>query len=73
MNGPEHYREAERLLETAALDFDSQKRWVRRAAAHALAASQVHATLALVAATVDQTAARGPGDFSEEWSGVVWS
>jgi len=43
MNGSEHYREAERLLELAGPD------WVH--SAQVTAAAQVHATLALAAAT----------------------
>ena len=46
VNGPEHFREAERLLQQASGSPDStHQRYVERA--------QVHATLALVAATVD--------------------
>lgn len=41
MNGPEHYAEAERLLEE--MDYSTS--------ADTLAAAQVHATLALAAAT----------------------
>lgn len=48
MTGPEHYREAERDLERAAeagaSDFEVQYHQAR---------AQVHATLALAAATVD--------------------
>ncbi|UCZ88613.1 hypothetical protein [Gordonia sp. WA4-43] len=46
MNGPEHYREAERLLEESRDDrCDYQGAQVR------IVAAQVHATLALAAAT----------------------
>lgn len=51
MTGPEHYREAEALLTSASRNFlrgdDTSS---------ALAAAQVHATLALAAATADQPA-----------------
>jgi hypothetical protein len=52
MTGPEHYREAERLI-----DEDRKAPWddgddVARSAAM-MAAAQVHATLALAASTVD--------------------
>ncbi|AOE44963.1 hypothetical protein SEA_TWISTER6_54 [Gordonia phage Twister6] len=43
MNGPEHYREAERLMELAAAG---------QANAATLATAQIHATLAQAAATV---------------------
>lgn len=47
MNGPAHYREAERLIEIANRDeLGSPEERYR------VAAAQVHATLALVAATV---------------------
>ncbi|GAA3717894.1 hypothetical protein [Streptomyces tremellae] len=50
MNGPEHYREAERLLVLADYHDDPDRR----------AAAQVHATLALAAATVASAASSGP-------------
>lgn len=48
MNGAEHYRGAEELLDEAAL-LD----WDNPAERSILAAAQVHATLALAAATAD--------------------
>jgi hypothetical protein len=45
VNGPEHWREAERLLELAVSNRDVHKPSVYQRA-------QVHATLALAAATV---------------------
>lgn len=53
MNGPEHYKEAERLLGLAG-SCD----WTVEFAAYrdpALAAAQVHATLALVAAVANRS------------------
>ena len=51
MNGPEHYREAERLLvhvDRSVVDqFGDGAEWARQE----LAQAQVHATLALAAAT----------------------
>lgn len=47
MNGPEHYREAERLLEVAAEDANIGSEEER----YSLAAAQVHATLAQADAT----------------------
>ncbi|WP_103347979.1 hypothetical protein [Amycolatopsis sp. CA-128772] len=43
MTGPEHYREAERLIRTADRSYND--------AEFALAEAQIHATLALAAAT----------------------
>lgn len=51
MTGPEHYKEAERLLGT---DYPPET-----------AKAQVHATLALAAATA------APGRLPTEWAGVV--
>jgi hypothetical protein len=48
MNGPEHYAEAERCLDTAARDFD---RGNASGATFELQRAQVHATLAQAAAT----------------------
>jgi hypothetical protein len=65
VNGPEHYREAERLLQSADEEnFDSpEERGL-------LAAAQVHATLALAAATTLPTIVRQMGDRQEvtEWA-----
>lgn len=47
MTGPDHYREAERLLERA-----TAKATEPRAFAEMVGAAQVHATLALAAATL---------------------
>lgn len=52
MTGPEHYREAESHLSTASyLDRPNGRPVDPEGAAHHLAAAQVHATLALAAAT----------------------
>ena len=50
MTGPEHYRKAEELLREAALDFDGSDRQ-HAFAVFARERAQVHATLALAAAT----------------------
>lgn len=47
MNGPQHYAEAERLLDLLAIGSDDPRDPICAAAA------QAHATLALAAATVD--------------------
>ena len=73
MTGPTHYREAERLLEAAA---NGEPPGTDRL----LAAAQVHATLALAAATalsivtaVDVEMDQGPivPPPHEEWSDVI--
>ena len=69
MTGPEHYREAERLLDlTERPAADSELGWMARA--QAAAEAQVHATLALGAATADLLA----GDAvarSKAWIEVI--
>jgi hypothetical protein len=52
MTGPEHYRAAERLLAEAGHQSAEGVIWIRP---ENLAAAQVHATLALAAATAGQT------------------
>jgi hypothetical protein len=74
MTGPEHYRAAEELLESA-------RRWEREIVDEtdsyasidsARAAAQVHATLALAAAQIEQVSARGPGDVDQTWIDAMW-
>ncbi|HEY1243261.1 MAG TPA: hypothetical protein VGF29_00385 [Hyphomicrobiaceae bacterium] len=68
MTGPEHYKEAEKIVRSIRLD---QARLAQRATAEAvaqaLAEAQVHATLALAAATINAAY----GDLSipadDEW------
>lgn len=69
MTGPEHYAEAERLLEqVASTPADDGTRDV-------LAAAQVHATLALTAATAAGQATAYDGDETNDrsrgWAGVA--
>lgn len=56
MNGPNHYRKAEQLLQSAQRVLDADDPLTAAAAMQAapliVAAAQVHATLALAAATV---------------------
>jgi hypothetical protein len=70
MNGPEHYREAERLLDVAM-----QSPIVRDSDAVNIAAAQVHATLALAAATAYPAAKDYTGDedgsLSRGWTSVA--
>lgn len=70
MNGPEHYKEAERLL----ADMPTVRQWFESPehaadhAKHVTAAAQVHATLALAAATalaIDATASTVNGH--DDW------
>lgn len=68
MNGPEHFWEAERLVvQWDSLDVDLAATYLR--------AAQVHATLALAAATAQQLADRyvGDGDHINAWRDVVES
>ncbi|MFJ1865490.1 hypothetical protein ACIOD1_12745 [Streptomyces sp. NPDC088097] len=76
MTGPEHYREAERLVReltstNGAID-------VGEGSAEVLATAQVHATLALAAAQAGLLADRyiGDGDHITDWNaaacGLAW-
>lgn len=75
MTGPEHYREAERLLDVAESTYwegpDSRVEFAQAS----LAAAQVHAMLALAAATAagQATAYDGDEDHSRSrgWAGVA--
>lgn len=58
MTGPEHYRAAEQLIEIAKNSQDAPI-----ATAQLLAEAQIHATLALAAATADTA----PGYFAAGW------
>lgn len=62
MTGPEHYRESERLLKVATTSPSGQQR------VDCIAASHVHATLALAAATALSDPARSaPRATVPEW------
>lgn len=74
MNGPEHYREAEWLLEGAqgkAIDLIEKTKDLKMlsamltAQANLVSTAQVHATLALAAATA------WPPQGAREWSEVI--
>ncbi|WP_282790835.1 hypothetical protein [Streptomyces sp. CC224B] len=77
MTGPEHYRRAESLLEQLRKAHASLTETVKpERAAAVMAEAQVHATLALAAATADHVAtvalAHGiSGVVVEEWAGVI--
>lgn len=62
MNGPEHYAEAERIVDSASLAPNPRDQHVL------LAAAQVHATLALVAAASETTYRAGD---RERWAPVL--
>lgn len=68
MNGPEHYREAEAHLASAAQNFLRGED-----TSSALAAAQVHATLALTAATalIDETPRSDSFDTYRAWQDVA--
>ena len=59
MNGPQHSREAERLLSTAYEGTLTTHEGENPEADRAIAEAQVHATLALVAATAMQAVVDG--------------
>jgi hypothetical protein len=67
MTGPEHYAEAARLLDGPEPTFDSIAEY-DAASADNLAAAMVHATLALVAATIDTAY---PPAFESEWDAAI--
>lgn len=64
MNGPAHYKEAERLVALADRDDKRRDGLIRFA--------QVHATLALVAATAETYAEQWSGNHNgREWSEAI--
>jgi hypothetical protein len=71
--GPEHYREAEILIAFAFESKDTTFEGHNPEADRCIAAAQVHATLALAAATVGRLADRyiGDGDHINTWLGAV--
>lgn len=77
MTGPEHYREAESLLQKS-VDFGEQfppNKVPIGALGDVLAAAQVHATLALAAATAESIAQAYDSDYDTRipaaWSGAI--
>lgn len=72
MNGPEHYREAERLLAEVRKGYETGPTMSYEHESCSLAEAQVHATLAQVAATIDS---RGYGAFeirnNDAWEQVL--
>lgn len=74
MNGPEHYRDAEYLLNKLPAEDGGRNPDTGLTRAETLAAAQVHATLALAAASALPAAIMYYGDESHavrEWAGVV--
>lgn len=73
MNGPEHYRRAESLLEQLRKAHASMTTTVNpERAAAALAEAQVHATLALAAATAMHATADGTDLGASEAEFQAW-
>ncbi len=68
MTGPEHYREAELLLEAAARSFKAG--WPDNAAAQA-ALAHAHATLASAAATVSDWVGKTEESRLTDWAEVT--
>ena len=74
MNGPKHYREAERLL--ALADERVSHEWEHQSGerkSDLIAAAQVHATLAQVAAAIDAAAATRETGENRDGNTVTWS
>lgn len=71
MTGPRHYRDAEMLLGLAERHRDTGDREDARLSRHFAAEAQVHAILALVAATLESAAAPQIGEVL--WPGSPWS
>jgi hypothetical protein len=68
MNGPEHYAEAETLLRESRGGIRTPQTAASEATrANTLAAAQVHATLALAAATLETA----PGIVTPGWTEAV--
>ena len=75
MSGPEHYLEAERLLQQMPWHADNGQTYYTEESGPDLAADQVHATLALAAATAypavrDHWAANDSGT-PRDWAEVA--
>jgi hypothetical protein len=70
MTGPEHYAAAERLLSAITWEDGSISVGDDAAAAYT-AAAQVHATLALAAATARANAANMPALDANQWNQVA--
>lgn len=62
MNGPQHYREAERDIDRA-----NNESIADGFAQFLIARAQVHATLALAAATMDAVVIEGEQANAEQW------
>ena len=75
MNGPEHYAEAERLLADIASSVTGKHAYYvadpEGSAALQVSAAQVHATLALAAATALDPSSFPDSTAHRAWSGVT--
>lgn len=70
MNGPEHYREAERLLRGSYIPIGSRtdgNAFDGAPTADEVAQAQVHATLALAAAQIEAAVIGRGADPSDSW------
>ncbi|MFF7829771.1 hypothetical protein ACFZCM_31600 [Streptomyces rochei] len=75
MTGPEHYREAERLLSVATSSDQTTYEGENPEADRTIAEAQVHATLALAAATalIDETPRSDCFSNYKAWQDVAGS
>lgn len=72
MNGPEHYAKAERLITPHVLeDAETLKSFTHLPTAQDVALAQVHATLALAAATAMNGIGQMDEDDFREWDKVA--
>lgn len=72
MTGPEHYREAERLLELACHSKETTYEGANPEADRDIAAAQAHATLALAAATALSAPDRGATNVAVRTDRRAW-
>ena len=68
MTGPEHYTEAERLLQGAKANPPPENELDAQIDANTVAAAQVHATLALTASNIDSY---HKFEASPDWSEAI--
>ena len=71
MSGPEHYLEAERLLQQMSWHADNGPTYYTEESGPDLAAAQVHATLALAAATARDHWAANDSGTPRDWAAVA--
>ncbi len=72
MTGPEHYRAAEKLIEVAEYAPATEAEGIMTdRVRYALAVAQVHATLALAAASAQNIRRNGAVDLDVDWANMI--